>query len=102
MESRSLKEVAYSSIKKRILSGVLAPGDVISERTFVEELGISRTPVHEAMALLAEEGLVRIMPSRGMVVSPISMKDIRTCDCTHPCISQLGACFQLAKVSDGG
>ncbi len=76
MESRSLKEVAYSSIKKRILSGVLAPGDVISERTFVEELGISRTPVHEAMALLAEEGLVRIMPSRGMVVSPISMKDI--------------------------
>lgn len=70
------KEEAYALVKGRILDGTLKPGDVISERSFIEMLGYSRTPVHEAVTQLAEEGLVRIMPSRGMVVAPISVGDI--------------------------
>ena len=70
------KEEAYRLVKGQILDGTLKPGDIISERTFIEMLGYSRTPVHEAVTQLAEEGLVRIMPSRGMVVAPISVGDI--------------------------
>ena len=72
----SRKAQAYALVKGQILDGTLKSGDVISEKTFIDLLGFSRTPVHEALAQLAEEGLVRIMPSRGMVVSPISVGDI--------------------------
>ena len=69
-------DYALRVIKENIENLELKPGSMISEQEIASNLSISRTPVHEAMALLAEEGLVRIMPSRGMVVSPISMKDI--------------------------
>jgi|LAHS01.1.fsa_nt_gb DNA-binding GntR family transcriptional regulator len=71
------KEQAYQMIKETILTGELAPGDVLSEQRFATELEVSRTPVHEAIAQLAAEGFVHIMPSRGMVVAPISAEDIR-------------------------
>ncbi|MDD7201821.1 MAG: GntR family transcriptional regulator [Sphaerochaetaceae bacterium] len=70
------KEEAYALVKGQILDGTLKPGDIVSERAFIQTLGYSRTPVHEAVTQLAEEGLVKIMPSRGMVVAPISVGDI--------------------------
>ncbi len=72
----SRKEEAYALIRKEILGGALKPGEIVNEHTFIDMVGCSRTPVREAMALLSEEGLIKIMPSRGMVVAPISVGDI--------------------------
>ena len=49
---------------------------MLSESLLREELGFSRTPVREAIGRLAQEGLVRVYPKRGIMVSPISIGDI--------------------------
>ena len=77
MAETGYKQKAYDHIKRRIVSGQLLPGDVISEKELTVELGISRTPIREAIQRLAEENLVVVMPSRGTIVSHISVDDIR-------------------------
>ncbi len=72
----SLKDQAYEAIKEKIITCQMLPGDIINERDLIAETGCGRTPVHEALSLLAREGLVRILPRRGMFVSEVSIKDI--------------------------
>lgn len=72
----SYKALAYAHIKKKIVHGDLRPGDIIKEKDFIAALGISRTPVREALSQLSDEGMIDIMPSRGMVVSHISISDV--------------------------
>ncbi|MGH3324374.1 MAG: GntR family transcriptional regulator [Streptomyces sp.] len=69
---------AYHYAKERILDGLLAGGDLISEGMVAEELGISRTPVREAFLRLETEGLLRLYPKRGAVVVPVSAKEVET------------------------
>ena len=71
------KSAAYEKIKQEIVSGNLAPGTVLNEREYAQKLGISRTPVHEAVWQLVGEGLLEVIPRRGTLVSHISMEDIR-------------------------
>lgn len=77
MADAGYKKKAYEYIKKKILNGSLLPGDVLSEKELTGELGISRTPVREAIQRLAEEQLLVVMPSRGTIVSHISVDEIR-------------------------
>lgn len=77
MADAGYKQKAYHYIKKQILKGSLLPGDVLSEKQLTSELGISRTPVREAIQRLAEEQLLVVMPSRGTIVSHISVDEIR-------------------------
>lgn len=72
----SYKEIAYKLLKDRILSCQLRPNDVIDPQEIEKELGISRTPVREALAALEQENLVTIFPRRGIVVSGISAEEI--------------------------
>lgn len=58
----SLKSKAYEIIKKRIVSCEYAPGDILDEKALIDEFGVSRTPIREALNVLAEEGMVDIMP----------------------------------------
>ena len=55
----------------------MLPGAIVNEKELIKQLEISRTPIREAIQRLAEEGLVVVMPSRGTIVSHISMNDIR-------------------------
>ncbi len=59
-----------------ILEGELAPGERLNERALGERLGISRTPLREALRMLASESLVRVEPNRGAAVAPLDRKDI--------------------------
>ncbi|MCI7263458.1 MAG: GntR family transcriptional regulator [Clostridiaceae bacterium] len=77
MAETGYKQKAYDYIKKQIVGGALIPGAIINEKELTKQLGISRTPIREAIQRLAEEGLVVVMPSRGTIVSHISMNDIR-------------------------
>lgn len=79
--AKSLAEIAASQIRDAILSGAFRLGENISEDRLVERLGVSRTPVRDAMALLAREGLVVVRPKRGTFVFETSPEDIKAiCD----------------------
>src|SRR5215212_9943932 len=73
----SLVEGAYDALKEAIRNNVFAPGYQGSEQEIASQLGMSRTPVHEAIIRLQEEGLVRVLPRRGVMVCPISPDDMR-------------------------
>lgn len=73
----SLVEGAYDALKAAIRDNVFAPGYQGSEQEIASQLGISRTPVHEAIIRLQEEGLVRVLPRRGVVVCALSPDDMR-------------------------
>lgn len=67
---------AYEAIRQRILDNVYPPGHRALEGEIAEELGISRTPVREALIRLANEGLVEVVPRHGMRVLPVSPTDM--------------------------
>lgn len=72
-----LSEKAYHLIKEKIVTLELPPLSVIDERVLMEELGLGRTPIREALHRLAAEGLVNIVPRRGMFVANISITDLQ-------------------------
>lgn len=67
---------AYDFAKWAILSAVYEGGDVITESALAHEIGVSRTPVREALLRLEVEGLVRLYPKRGAVVNAFSPREI--------------------------
>ncbi len=69
------QEVA-ERLQQRIFSHELAPGDWIDEQRLAEQYGISRTPLREALKVLASEGLVELKPRRGCYVTEISRQDL--------------------------
>lgn len=68
---KPLHEEAINRLRDLIVRGELAPGERLNERRLCEQLGISRTPLREAIKLLATEGLVELLPNRGAVVAGI-------------------------------
>lgn len=68
---RPLHEEAVDRLRDQIVQGRLGPGERLNERLLCEQLGISRTPLREAIKLLATEGLVELLPNRGAVVSAV-------------------------------
>jgi DNA-binding GntR family transcriptional regulator len=73
---RAHTELAYDSIKDGITSGVLAPGEWLREYTVARSLGLSRTPVREALRVLAAEGIVELEHNRGARVIGWTSEDI--------------------------
>jgi DNA-binding GntR family transcriptional regulator len=73
----SLVDGAYDALKSAIRNNAFAPGYQGSEQEIASQLGMSRTPVHEAIIRLQEEGLVRVLPRRGVLVCAISPEDMR-------------------------
>ena len=71
-----LSEQAYNQIKDAICQGSVAPGDILSENQIAQQLGMSRTPVREALRALASEGFVEIRNGIGAYVKPLSSKDM--------------------------
>ncbi|UZF57846.1 GntR family transcriptional regulator [Gordonia polyisoprenivorans] len=63
---------AYAATRERIISGALAGGTLLSEVEVGADLGLSRTPVHEAFLRLAAEQFLTLIPRRGAVVSPVT------------------------------
>lgn len=74
-KSVSLANQVYEKLEYSILNGTYAIGEVISEKRLSEELGVSRTPIREALSRLTEEGLIKESP-QGTVVLGITDKDV--------------------------
>ena len=76
-KTKDNSEIVYETIKKEIIDATRKPGDIFNEKEFAANMGISRTPVREAVLRLSNEGLLVVMPRRGTFVSHISMADVR-------------------------
>ncbi|MDU4960856.1 MAG: GntR family transcriptional regulator [Sporomusaceae bacterium] len=73
---KPLREVVAETLREAIINGVLKPGERLMEIQLAEELGVSRTPVREAIRRLELEGFVVMVPRRGTYVTDLSIKDI--------------------------
>jgi DNA-binding GntR family transcriptional regulator len=71
-----LSEKAYRLIKEKVVTLELPPSALIDEQSLMQELGLGRTPIREALQRLDSEGLVNIIPRRGTFVSDISFTDL--------------------------
>ena len=76
-QDNSLRGIVFRRLREDILSGVYKEHDELRENTIGEELGVSRTPVREALRQLELEGLVSIIPNKGAYVTGISSKDVQ-------------------------
>ncbi len=89
----SLHDEIVARLRTMILEGALAPGDTIPELKLCEELQISRTPLREALKVLAAEELVELLPNRGSVVRPIVPSEIEqvfeVMECLEGLVAQL-------------
>ena len=73
---RSLHDEVVERIRDMIVEGELAPGARVPERQLCERFAISRTPLREALKVLASEGLVQLLPNRGARVAALSVADV--------------------------
>jgi len=71
-----LTRLAYEALRDSILSGRLAPGVTYNEQSLAKDLGISKTPVREALLELATQGLMTVLPRRGVMVTHFTERDI--------------------------
>jgi DNA-binding GntR family transcriptional regulator len=72
----SLRDRAYDSIKHRIITCELRPGEAVTVTDLAETLNLGRTPVIQAVDRLMVDGLVEVMPRKGVVVSPVSLDEL--------------------------
>lgn len=72
----SLKQRAYAELKQQILSGLLLPGTLLSERQLATALKMSKTPVHAALERLEADGLITVAPQLGIMVREVSPREI--------------------------
>jgi DNA-binding GntR family transcriptional regulator len=75
-DDRSARQTAYVYLQRKIASREFPAGSALSELSVAKELGISRTPVREAIGQLVAEGLLEQIPNRGVVVVQLSRNDI--------------------------
>lgn len=75
MAKTGLKQVAYQKIKTKIVNCEYLPTEFICEPDLIKEMNMSRTPIREAFLMLEQEGFVRILPKRGIMVRDISPRE---------------------------
>ena len=74
-QNKSLREIVFESIRNAIVEGQLLPGERLMEVQLARELGVSRTPVREAIRKLELEGWVKMETRKGAYVTPLSIRD---------------------------
>jgi DNA-binding GntR family transcriptional regulator len=76
LEIRSVVDQVHAELLERIVAGELSPGSRLRQEALAEELGVSRTPLREALARLVSEGLVEFVPNRGATVASRDFTDM--------------------------
>lgn len=96
----NLASLAYETIHKRIFSNVIQQGEIISENQIAQELGMSRTPVREALRMLASENLVEVRNGVGTIVKPITLQNIRDLFEIRSALEILAARTAMYRITD--
>lgn len=74
---KSLRDVVFETLRSAIIRGVLQPGERLMENELAVQMGVSRTPVREAIRKLELEGFVKIIPRKGTYVAELSSQDVQ-------------------------
>lgn len=93
---------AYNHVESAILTGELKPRERLVEKDLAERLGMSRTPVREALRRLEERGMVRILPHRGAVVSDISPAEVENIYAVRCHLEALASRLAAERISAEG
>lgn len=99
-KAMSATERAYADTREKILDGLHAGGEVITEGQVSAALGISRTPVREAFLRLQSEGLLELYPKRGAVVVPLSDEEVASVMETRELIETFAATKILTEYAE--
>ncbi|TCN42010.1 DNA-binding GntR family transcriptional regulator [Kribbella orskensis] len=94
-----LRENSYRAIRDAIVDGTLAPGERLNDADLVEWLGVSRTPVREALARLEQAGLVQTKPGRSTTVSPLDVREIRSAQLVTAAMHELAVREAIPNLS---
>lgn len=97
----SLRGRVFNKIREDILAGVYKENEELKENTIGQELGVSRTPVREALRQLELEGLVTIIPNKGAYVTGITSKDIRDIYIIRSYLEGLCAKWACEHITEG-
>ena len=95
-----LREVVCESLRSAISKGVLKPGERLMEIQLAEELGVSRTPVREAIRMLELEGYVVRLPRRGTYVSSLTIRDVNEVFEIRTSLESLAAALASERITD--
>ncbi|OCP15693.1 MULTISPECIES: GntR family transcriptional regulator [unclassified Ensifer] len=98
----ALHDTLVSHLRDMIIEGDLSPGTRLHEGQLGEQLGVSRTPLREAIKYLASEGLVELVPSRGAVVKRFSAKDVHDMLTVLQTLEELAGKLACEAASDAG
>lgn len=77
IETRSLRTQVYEYLKEMMRDGRLSPGGFLDLNALAAELGISRTPLRDALLVLESDGFVQILPRRGVLIPPLTLERVR-------------------------
>lgn len=77
IRAKSLKEKAYETLREMILMGELPQGKIQNEKKLAEALGVSRTPIREALLELSREGIVKFIPNKGIVIQELTTSQVK-------------------------
>lgn len=99
-QSRSLRGKVFHTIRENILSGKYKEHEELKEMALAEELGVSRTPVREALRQLELEGLVTMVPNKGAYVQGISPKDVHDIYIIRSMLEGLCAKWATENITD--
>ncbi|GIV78947.1 MAG: GntR family transcriptional regulator [Litorilinea sp.] len=77
IQTERITDTVYSLLREKILTGAFKPGEKLNVDSLAQQLNVSQTPVKGALALLAADGLVEVVPRRGTFVAQISRQQIR-------------------------
>lgn len=94
-----LRDIVFNILRRAIITGEFAPGERLMEIALAERLGVSRTPVREAIRKLELEGLVVMIPRKGAEVAHITEKDLRDVLDVRCALEQLAASRAAEKIT---
>ena len=97
---KPLREIVFESLREAIIGGVLKPGERMMEVRLAEEMGVSRTPVREAIRKLELEGFVIMVPRKGAYVAGISSKDVSEVFEIRAAFEGLAASLAAERITD--
>jgi len=98
-KSGSLRSRVFNQLQNDILNGFYEPGDNLIETKLSDELGVSRTPIREALRQLELEGLVQSIPNKGVIVKGVSSQDIQDIYTIRMLIEGLAARWAADKIT---
>ncbi len=94
-----LRDVVFNTLRQAILRGELKPGERLMEIQLANKLGVSRTPIREAIRKLELEGLVLVIPRKGAEVADIKRKELKGCAGGSKALEELAVQLACDKIT---